>query len=45
MQKTKMKYERPVVTKEKKMNFPIRIIEASGKGVICKQCSSCHACR
>jgi len=45
MEKKKMKYERPVLSKEKKMNFPIRIIEASGKSVICKQCSSCHACR
>lgn len=41
----KSSYERPVLVKEKKMDFPIRILEASGKQVVCKQCSSCHACR
>lgn len=38
-------YERPILVKERKMAFPIRIIEAKGKRVVCKQCSSCHACR
>ena len=41
----KKKYERPVVTREKKMDFPIRILEASNGKIICKQCSSCHGCR
>lgn len=41
----KINYEHPVLVKEKKMTFPIRIIEAKGKRVVCKQCSSCHACR
>lgn len=42
--KAKEEYERPLVIKEKGMTFPTRIIRA-GKEVICKQCSSCHACR
>lgn len=41
----KTKYERPIFVKEKKMVFPIRIIEANGKRIVCKQCSSCHGCR
>ena len=41
----KLAYERPISVKEKKMSFPIRILEASGRAVVCKQCSSCHACR
>lgn len=41
----KIKYERPIVIKEKKMVFPVQIIEANGKRVVCKQCSSCHGCR
>lgn len=41
----KRQYERPILIKEKKMVFPIQIIEAKGKRVVCKQCSSCHACR
>ena len=45
MKKSKIAYERPILVKEKKMNFPMQIILASGKGVICKQCSSCHSCR
>ena len=39
------KYEKPVITKQTKMTFPIDIMEASGKGVVCRQCSSCHGCR
>ena len=31
--------------KEKKMIFPVQIIEANGKRMVCKQCSSCHSCR
>jgi hypothetical protein len=45
MGKKKISYERPVVFKEKKMTFPMEIIQANGKRVVCKQCSSCHACR
>ena len=41
----KVKYERPIITKEKKMTFPLEIIQANGKRVVCKQCSSCHSCR
>jgi hypothetical protein len=39
------KYEKPVIIKQAKMTFPIDIMEANGKGVVCKQCSSCHSCR
>jgi hypothetical protein len=39
------KYEKPVIVKQLKMTFPIDIMEANGKGVVCKQCSSCHSCR
>ena len=45
MEKKRISYERPVLVKEKKMTFPTQIIEARGKRVVCKQCSSCHACR
>jgi hypothetical protein len=41
----KTNYESPILVKEKKMTFPIQIIEAKGKRVVCKQCSSCHGCR
>lgn len=41
----KLHYERPILIKEKKMTFPLQIIEAKGKRVVCKQCSSCHSCR
>ena len=44
MQKNRKAYERPILVKEKKMTFPIQIILASGRRVICRQCSSCHAC-
>ncbi len=40
-----LKYEPPVFVKEEKMSFPIRIMQASGRAIVCKQCSSCHACR
>lgn len=39
------KYEKPKIVREDKMCFPIDIIEATGKGVVCKQCSACHNCR
>ena len=45
MERKKTNYERPVIVKEKKMSFPIEIMEAGGKRVVCKQCSTCHACR
>lgn len=41
----KILYEKPTVVKEKKMTFPLEIIQANGKQVVCKQCSSCHGCR
>lgn len=40
-----VKYEKPRIEKQKKMTFPIKIIEATGKGLVCRQCSSCHNCR
>lgn len=45
MKSKKISYERPIVVKEKKMIFPLEIIQANGKRVVCKQCSSCHSCR
>lgn len=39
------KYEKPVIIKQTKMTFPTDIMEAEGKGAVCKQCSSCHSCR
>ena len=45
MKSKKMGYERPVLVREKKMNFPVQILESNGKRLVCKQCSSCHACR
>lgn len=44
MKKTE-KYEKPKIVKQIKMSFPIDIIESTGKGIVCKQCSSCHNCR
>lgn len=41
----KVRYEKPVVIKQTKMDFPLEIIQANGKRVVCKQCSSCHSCR
>lgn len=40
----KSKYEKPVVVKVGRMNFPMEIIN-EGKKVVCRQCSSCHGCR
>lgn len=45
MDKNKMEYEKPSVEKLTKMNSPIEIIQAGGKRVVCRQCSSCHTCR
>ena len=45
MKMAKLSYERPIVVKEREMNFPLEIIQANGKRVVCKQCSSCHGCR
>ncbi len=45
MENKKLKYVPPVLVKQIKMRFPIQIIEANGKRVVCKQCSSCHGCR
>jgi len=36
----KNNYEKPKITKELKMNFPIAIIEAKTKKKTCRQCSS-----
>lgn len=38
-------YEKPSIKKEKTMRFPLELLEATGKGVVCRQCSSCHGCR
>ncbi len=43
--KKKRVYEKPRITKEVKMQFPLKMIEAKTKQVVCKQCSSCHSCR
>jgi len=43
--KKKLDYEKPILIRIKKMNFPIEIIQANGKLIVCKQCSSCHGCR
>lgn len=45
MKKEKARYEKPVLIKEKTMNFPIEIINALGGGrMVCHQCSNCHGC-
>jgi hypothetical protein len=43
--KKKRMYEKPIITKEAKMQFPIKMIEAKTKREVCRQCSSCHSCR
>ncbi|OPY77645.1 MAG: hypothetical protein A4E65_02659 [Syntrophorhabdus sp. PtaU1.Bin153] len=43
--KKKKVYEKPRITKEAKMQFPIRMVEAKMKKEVCRQCSSCHSCR
>ena len=38
-------YEKPAIAKQAKMEFPLRGVEAAGRGLACRQCSSCHGCR
>jgi hypothetical protein len=38
-------YKKPEMWKEKKMTFPVEIINANGTKIVCRQCSSCHGCR
>ena len=45
MRNKKIKYKPPVLVKQNKMRFPVKIIEDNGNRVVCKQCSSCHGCR
>lgn len=45
METKKIKYVSPVLIKQKRMTFPVQIIEANGRRVVCRQCSSCHGCR
>jgi len=40
----KRKYDKPLLRKEKIMNFPLEII-MQGRKIVCRQCSSCHNCR
>jgi len=44
MKEDKM-YEKPIITKELKMQFPVKLIEEKAKKEVCRQCSSCHSCR
>lgn len=39
------KYEKPVIKKETKMNFPEVILRKGKDTIVCRQCSSCHGCR
>lgn len=39
------RYEKPKIKKVEKMRFPTDIIKASGKGLVCRQCSGCHSCK
>lgn len=41
----KEKYEKPIIREEKRMNFPVELIDTSNSKLACKQCSSCHGCR
>lgn len=43
--KKKCQYEKPKIVKATKMTFPFDLVEASGKGIICKLCAACHGCR
>lgn len=45
MNDKKSNYQKPKIEKQATMRFPLEIIEAKGKGLVCKQCSSCHNCR
>ena len=42
---TRLKYEKPIVVKVNKMTFPGEILAKASGQIVCKQCSSCHACR
>ncbi len=44
LEEARLPYEKPIVVKERGMNFPLRIL-ANGRDVVCKQCSACHGCR
>lgn len=41
-------YERPILIKQKKMNFPLQILKKAAKAAICTTCpllaSSCSKC-
>jgi hypothetical protein len=42
----KVKYEKPTIKKQEKMEFPLKIVNANSKtDITCRQCSSCHGCR
>lgn len=41
----KIPYVKPIAVKVTQMTFPIDILQSDGKKTVCKQCSSCHACR
>jgi len=43
-EKEKKVYQKPILRKEKTMNFPLEIF-LEGRKVVCRQCSSCHGCR
>ncbi|MFH1259288.1 MAG: hypothetical protein ABII74_05675 [Elusimicrobiota bacterium] len=42
--KSEKLYEKPIIEKMKKMDFPLRIIQSQTGQAICRQCSSCHSC-
>ena len=39
------RYKKPLIIKEKKMLFPMWLIEHTTKKKVCHQCSACHGCR
>ncbi len=41
----RLKYELPVLEKQKSMRFPKEILEYNRRYIVCKQCSNCHGCR
>jgi len=46
MKKTKKRaYEKPIIKKQLRMVFPLKIINAANRELSCRQCSSCHGCR
>lgn len=40
----KMEYEKPVVERVERMDFPMEILVKGGR-IVCRQCSDCHGCR